>query len=122
MDTHGAFACAIAPELKTLLDDVKAGGSAGVPPKVAALMAIARAVAKNARSLTAADVKAARDAGASDADTQLAVMIAAAFCMYNRMVDGFRAKTPPSPEAYTARAQQIAAHGYSDTRVNAVPR
>jgi len=30
----------------------------------------------------------ALDAGASDADTQLAVMIAAAFCMYNRYVDG----------------------------------
>jgi uncharacterized peroxidase-related enzyme len=122
MDTHGAFACAVAPELKPLLDDVKTGGSHGVSPKLGALLAIARTVAKNARALTAADVQAARDAGASDADTQLAVMIAAAFAMYNRMVDGFRAKTPGSPDAYAARAEQIAAHGYSDTRVNAVPR
>ena len=40
--------------------------------------------------LTADDVAAAAAAGATDADVQLAVLIAAAFSMYNRMVDGFR--------------------------------
>lgn len=44
---------------------------------------------------------------------QLAVLIAAAFSMYNRLVDGFRAKTPPSPEAYRERAGEIAERGYS---------
>jgi hypothetical protein len=53
---------------------------------------------------------------------QLAVMIAAAFSMYNRMVDGFRAQTPPTAEAYRARASEIAEHGYSDQRVSALPR
>jgi hypothetical protein len=41
------------------------------------------------------------------------VLIAAAFSMYNRMVDGFRAVTPPSSEAYRDRAAEIAEHGYS---------
>ena len=50
---------------------------------------------------------------ASDADVQLAVLIASAFSMYNRMVDGFRAVTPPSAEAYRERAAEIAEHGYS---------
>jgi AhpD family alkylhydroperoxidase len=59
--------------------------------------------------------------GAADADTQLAVLIAAAFSMYNRIVDGFRAKTPPTADAYRARAGEIAAQGYSDRRVTAVP-
>lgn len=122
MDTHGAFACAIDTDLHDLLDGIKSGGTHGVSPKLAALLTISRTVAKHGRQLTAAEVGAARDAGASDADTQLAVMIAAAFAMYNRMVDGFRAKTPPSTEAYAARAQQIAAHGYSDARVSAVPK
>ena len=41
--------------------------------------------------------------------------------MYNRIVEGFRARTPPTPEAYRARASEIAEHGYSDNRVSAVP-
>jgi len=89
---------------------------------VAALLQVARTVQKESRRLTADDVARARAAGATDADTQLAVMIAAAFCMYNRMVDGLRAKTPPSPEAYRARATEIAEHGYSDARVQSLPR
>ena len=71
--------------------------------------------------MAAGDVEAALAAGASDADLQLAVLIAAAFSMYNRMVDGFRAKTPPSAGAYRSRATEIAEHGYSDQRVVSVP-
>ena len=41
--------------------------------------------------------------------------------MYNRIVEGFRAKTPPTAEAYRARAGEIADHGYSDQRVVSVP-
>jgi hypothetical protein len=42
--------------------------------------------------------------------------------MYNRMVDGLRAKTPASPDSYRARAAEIAEHGYSDARVKSVPK
>ncbi len=73
------------------------------------------------RDLTAADVAAAHGAGATDADVQLAVLIAAAFSMYNRIVEGFRARTPPVAEVYRDRASEIAAHGYSDRRVTSVP-
>jgi 3-methyladenine DNA glycosylase/8-oxoguanine DNA glycosylase len=48
---------------------------------------------------------------------QLAVLIAAAFSMYNRMVEGFRARTAPTPEAYRERAGEIATHGYSGAPV-----
>jgi hypothetical protein len=65
--------------------------------------------------LTRADVAAAHDAEASEGDVQLAVLIASAFSMYNRLVDGFRARTAPSTEAYQARASEIADHGYSAT-------
>jgi AhpD family alkylhydroperoxidase len=37
----------------------------------------------------------------------------AAFSMYNRMVEGFRARTPSDLEMYQPRAMQIAEHGYS---------
>jgi uncharacterized peroxidase-related enzyme len=127
MDTHGAFASAVlersgATELLPLIDVIKVGSSDGFDDKMRALLHIARTVRREPRDLTAADVAAAHAAGASDADVQLAVLIAAAFSMYNRMVDGFRARTPPSPEAYRARAAEIAEHGYSDQRVTSVPR
>jgi hypothetical protein len=86
-----------------------------------ALLHIARTVQSTPRGLTEFDVTAARQAGASDADVQLAVLIAAAFSMYNRMVEGFRAKTPPTAEAYRSRAAEIAEHGYSAPQVASVP-
>ena len=49
------------------------------------------------------------------------MLIASAFSMYNRMVDGFRAMTPPTAEVYRDRAGEIAEHGYSDNRVTALP-
>jgi uncharacterized peroxidase-related enzyme len=126
MDSHGAFAGALleregeASRLP-LIDGIKLGTSAGLDAKMQALLHIARTVRRDGRDLEAADVAAAHAAGATDADVQLAVLIAAAFSMYNRMVDGFRAKTPPTAEAYRGRAAEIAEHGYSDQRVAAVP-
>ncbi len=127
MDSHGAFASALlerdaATELLPLVDGIKRGSSEGFDDKMRALLHIARTVRREPRDLTAADVGAAQAAGASDADVQLAVLIAAAFSMYNRMVEGFRARTPPTADAYHARAAEIAAHGYSDQRVISVPK
>ena len=126
MDSHGAFASALlegsgASHLVPLVDEIKLGSSKGLDPKIQTLLHIARTVRREPRDLTAADVAAAQAEGASDADVQLAVLIASAFSMYNRIVEGFRAKTPPSPEAYRARAAEIAQHGYSDPRVTTVP-
>jgi uncharacterized peroxidase-related enzyme len=127
MDSHGAFATALlerdeATDLAPLIDVVKVGSSEGFDDKMQALLHIARTVRREPRELTVADVDAALAAGAADADVQLAVLIAAAFSMYNRMVEGFRARTMPSADAYRSRASEIAAHGYSDQRVTSVPR
>jgi uncharacterized peroxidase-related enzyme len=127
MDSHGAFATALLEttgrtELAPLIDVIKLGSSDGLTDKMKALVHIARTVQREPRGLTEADVEKALDAGASDADVQLAVLIASAFSMYNRMVEGFRAKTLPSADAYRGRAAEIAAHGYSDPRVTSVPR
>ena len=118
MDSHAAHATALlelsgVTELVPVLDEIKLGSSEGLDDKMRALLEIARTVRGEARDLTAADVVAAQAAGATDADVQLAVLIAAAFSMYNRMVEGFRAKTPPSVEAYRGRASEIAEYGYS---------
>jgi uncharacterized peroxidase-related enzyme len=127
MDSHGAFAGELLHRANTggieaLVDGIKSGGSEGAGAKVAALLHLARAVQRAPREVTRQDVVRALEAGATDADTQLTVLIASAFCMYNRMVDGLRARTPASPEAYRARAAEIAEHGYGDARVQALPR
>ena len=118
MDSHGAHATAVmemtgATDRAELIDLVKVGSSDGFDPKMQALLRIARIVRGDARSLTPGDVAAAQAAGASDADVQLAILIAAGFSMYNRMVDGFRARTAPTPDAYRERAGQIAELGYA---------
>jgi uncharacterized peroxidase-related enzyme len=127
MDSHGAFATALlerddATELVPLVDELKLGSSEGFGDKMRALLQISRTVRRDPLDLTAADVEAALATGATDADVQLAVLIAAAFSMYNRMVDGFRARTPPTAEAYRERAGEIAANGYSAPQVQSVPR
>ena len=118
MDSHGAFVAALlekdgAHELMPLIDIAKAGSSDGFDPKMQALLHIARTVRRDALALTEGDVAAAHDAGATEADVQLAVLIASAFSMYNRLVDGFRAMTAPDAAAYRARAAEIAERGYS---------
>jgi uncharacterized peroxidase-related enzyme len=118
MDSHGAFATALleqagAAESVPLIEVLKTGSSEGLSPKMCALLHIARTVRRYPLELTTDDVVAAQDAGATDADIQLAVLIASAFSMYNRLVDGFRARTAPTPDAYRQRAGQIAELGYS---------
>lgn len=118
MDSHAAHARALmgregATELEPVLDVIKVGSSEGLSDKMAALLHIARTVRRAPLELAQADVDAAIRAGASDGDVQLAVLIAAAFSMYNRLVDGFRARTPAELQAYAGRAEQIAELGYS---------
>ena len=118
MDSHGAFATALMERSGVvhrlpLVDVAKDGTSDGFDQKMEALLHIARTVGRDSLQLTAVDVSTARDAGATDADVQLAVLIASAFSMYNRLVDGFRARTAPTPEAYRERADAIAEFGYS---------
>ena len=127
MDSHGAHATAVmeltgGTDRAPLIEIVKVGSSDGFDPKMRALLHISRTVRGDARDLSAADVQAATDAGATDADVQLAVLIAAAFSMYNRLVDGFRARTAPSTEVYRERAAEIAANGYSAPPVTSSPR
>jgi uncharacterized peroxidase-related enzyme len=127
MDSHGAFASELlhrekVPGAELMVDSVKQGVHEELPEKMEALLHIAQVVQRNARGLTHHDIERAREAGATDADTQLAVLIASALSMYNRIVDGLRTRTPPSAEAYRGRALEIAEHGYVDPRLQSIPR
>jgi uncharacterized peroxidase-related enzyme len=86
--------------------------TAPVSAKLKALLAIAGKVQQGGRQVTAGDVAAAKAEGATDVEIHDAVLIAAAFCMYNRYVDGLATWTPTDPALYDAMGQRMAAQGY----------
>jgi hypothetical protein len=65
--------------------------------------------------VTAADVEAARNLGATDLEIHDAVLIAAAFCMYNRYVDGLGTVQPDDEALYRERGRMVARNGYVNT-------
>jgi uncharacterized peroxidase-related enzyme len=111
--SHAAFAAAQLPEGMPLVDQVRADlDTAAVPDKLRALLHIAGAVQRSGREVTDALVAAARAAGATDVEIHDTVLIAAAFCMYNRYVDGLATWAPEDPAAYAAAATRIITEGY----------
>src|SRR5688572_30925839 len=86
---------------------------APIPEKLKALLALAARVQRGGRAVQESDVARARDAGASDIEIHDAVLIAAAFCMFNRYVDGLGTWTPTDPERYRAAGAVLGEHGYS---------
>lgn len=86
--------------------------SAGVSPKLRALLAIAGKIARSGKDVTEADVERARSEGATDREIHDAVLIAAAFCMYNRYVDGLATWQPSEPEDYVDAGRRLAEEGY----------
>jgi uncharacterized peroxidase-related enzyme len=86
--------------------------SADISPKLKALLAIAGRVQADAKTVTAEVVQAARDEGATDLEIHDTVLIAAAFCMYNRYVDGLGTWQPHEPAMYDAMGKQLASAGY----------
>jgi uncharacterized peroxidase-related enzyme len=90
--------------------------TAPISAKLKALLTIAGSVQKGGRNVTAADVERARTEGATDTEIHDTVLIAAAFCMYNRYVDGLATLTPTDPAAYDAMGQRLAKEGYARSR------
>jgi len=74
--------------------------SAEISEKLKALLAIAGKVQKGGKHVTPEDVERARKLGATDKEIHDTVLIAAAFCMFNRYVDGLGTWQPTDPRAY----------------------
>ena len=74
--------------------------AAPVSPKMKALLAIADKVRRDGRLVQTADIDRARAEGADDKAIHDTVLIAAAFCMFNRYVDGLGTWAPDDPAAY----------------------
>ncbi len=81
-------------------------------PKMKALLNIAGKVQQGGKNVTTSDVDRARREGATDKEIHDTVLIAAAFCMFNRYVDGLATWQPSDPEIYREIGQQTSKQGY----------
>ena len=111
--SHSACAAAQLPGGMAVVQQVQAdAATAPVPAKLKALLRIAAAVQQSGLAVTEDDVTAARAEGATDLEIHDTVLIAAAFCMFNRYVDGLATVTPDDPARYAAGAQRLISQGY----------
>jgi len=111
--SHSAFAAAQLDGGAAVVDQVITDpGSAPISAKLRALLRIAATVRLDGRQVTAELVAAARAEGATDVEIHDTVLIAAAFCMFNRYVDGLATLAPEDPDAYAMNARRIVESGY----------
>src|SRR5580704_12467300 len=111
--THGAIAkYQLGGNGGLVAEVLKDPSIAEISDKLKALLAIAAKVQVNGKQVTPADIAFARSQGATDKEIHDAVLIAAAFCMYNRYVDGLATWAPDDPAIYDAIGKQRATEGY----------
>ncbi|HEX2393886.1 MAG TPA: carboxymuconolactone decarboxylase family protein [Bacteroidales bacterium] len=96
--------------IKMIKTDIK---SAPVSNKMKALLKIAGLVQKSGREVKPENVEIARNEGATDEDIHDTVLIAAAFCMFNRYVDGLGTNLPESKSEYVPMGERMAKKGYT---------
>jgi uncharacterized peroxidase-related enzyme len=86
--------------------------SADISDKMKALLNIAAKVKAGGKNVTAEDITLAKNKGATDIEIHDTVLIAAAFCMYNRYVDGLATWQPDDDALYDKMGEQRAREGY----------
>ena len=114
-NVHGSmaqhyFSC----DMQTIDEIKKDYQSAPVSEKLKSLLAIAGSVQKGGKNVTPEQIKTARILGATDKEIHDTVLIAAAFCMFNRYVDGLGTWAPPDRQLYVDRAKWRSDEGYAD--------
>ena len=111
--SHGATAAYHLGGKDDLVSQVKRNfHQAPISEKLKSLLTIAGKVQKGGKQVLAGDVERARGLGATDDEIHDTVLIAAAFCMFNRYVDGLGTLLPDDPNVYSERAPMIAREGY----------
>ncbi len=94
---------------------------APVSNKLKALLNIAGKVQQGGKQVTSEDVAKAREQGATDLEIHDTVLIAAAFCMFNRYVDGLATIQPRDEDMYRERGKWIAREGYVNVSKEYLP-
>ncbi len=112
-NTHGAIAKHQLHGNEQIVADVlKDPSHATVSDKMKSLFNIAAKVQQSGKKVSANDIKLAREQGATDKEIHDTVLITAAFCMYNRYVDGLGTWAPDDASVYDAIGKQRATEGY----------
>ncbi|MGY4385301.1 putative peroxidase-related enzyme [Pedobacter sp. UYP24] len=113
MSSHAAAARCLYGEEEAVVDEVlKDVQQANISNKMKALLHIAGKVQILGKEVKQEDIDLAKKEGATDKEIHDTVLIAAAFCMFNRYVDGLASFTPTDPELYKEMGKHMA-KGYN---------
>lgn len=104
-------------DMQTIDSIKKDYSTAPISEKLKTLLAIACSVQKGGKYVTEEQIDNARHQGATDKEIHDTVLIAAAFCMFNRYVDGLNTWAPQDRELYVERAKMMADEGYSNVNI-----
>lgn len=111
--SHGAAAAAHLGGNEVLIEQLTTDyRTAELSDRMKALLAIAGKVQVDGKRVTAGDIENARQQGATDNEIHDTVLITAAFCMYNRYVDGLGTWQPRDAAMYREMGQRMATEGY----------
>ena len=111
--SHAAAAAGHLHEGVEFIDDIKNGfQKTSVSDKLRTLLIIAHHVQQGGKKVTSEDIERAKKEGATDKEIHDTVLIAAAFCMYNRYVDGLGTWAPKENIDYMEMGKHLADHGY----------
>ena len=98
----------------TFIDHLKTNpDKAEISDKLKALLSIAASVQKGGKHVTLQQIEDAKKIGATDREIHDTVLIAAAFCMFNRYVDGLGTWAPQDRMFYVNRGKMRAEEGYA---------
>lgn len=112
--SHGAAASHLNGGDESLVEAVcRDYKTALITPKLKALLAIAEQVQIDGKRVTKELVEEARQQQATDLEIHDTVLIAAAFCMYNRYVDGLGTWQPRNADLYAEMGKMMAERGYA---------
>ena len=109
MNSHAAASRCLFGDERFKVDEVLQNlEQSSVSPRLKALLHIAGKVQVLGKEVQQEDIDAARAEGATDKEIHDTVLIAAAFSMFNRYVDGLASQTPTEPEVYEAMGERMA--------------
>ena len=117
--SHSAIARhQLGSDLSLVKDVLASPDTAPISNKLKALLKIAAKVQSGGKNLSASDIADARNEGATDIEIHDTVLISAAFCMYNRYVDGLATWQPDNEEFYDKMGAQRMREGYKPSSIN----
>lgn len=118
-NVHGAMAQHYFKSDMQFIDDIKKDyKSTLISDKLKALLSIAGSVQKGGKFVTPEQIDNAKSLGATDKEIHDTVLIAAAFCMFNRYVDGLNTWAPQDRQLYVDRASMRAEDGYANMNLS----